>query len=82
VTGAIAQIIDWKKALVPGSAAAFGAVAAGPAWGALAGGLCIVAQACAWIAERMIALEGIKRGPDCEVAILYDLRNKFGDKQK
>jgi hypothetical protein len=50
------------------------AAAHDPLYGALAGGGLVIAGVTAWAAKRNLELEDIKRGPNREVAYLYELQ--------
>ena len=76
--GAFTQVIDWKKTPVIAAAAAGAGAVAGPAFGALVAGLGITGQIAAFFGERLIDLQDIERGPNREVAILYDAQQRFG----
>lgn len=77
VTGALANLWDWKQsvALVAGVGAA--STLGGPAVAALVGGLALTSGVGAYFAQRKIAKEDMTRGPGREVAILVDIQDRF-----
>ena len=72
--GAMTQLSDWKVAAAAGVAGVFD----GPIWAGIASGLTIAAKIGAFVCEKKISSEEIRRGPDREIAILYDVQEKFG----
>jgi len=80
--GALSSVLELKSisAIAAGSSAAtlFG----GPIWGAIAGGLLVGAKAATWLADRMIDLEDVRRGPGSEIALIFDLRREYGNNYK
>jgi len=76
--GAFTQVIDWKKTPVVAAAAAGAATVAGPVFAAIVAGLGIAGQIAAFFGERLLDLQEVERGPNREVAILYDAQRKFG----
>jgi len=79
VLGAISQFFDWKQSAV--TLAVSGAVGAmeGPIWGAISSGLLISSQAAVRIAQERIKITDVARSDNREVAILYDIQERFGD---
>ena len=75
--GAFKAIFDWKESKLTVAASAFAALTGGPIWAALAGGLGIAAQVGALLAERRLAAQDTIRGPNREVAILYDIQERL-----
>jgi len=78
ITGTFSQILNWKQASMTGAVALAGGALAGEIGAAFAAGLVIASQVGASIAERMIEHEDLTRGKDREVAIIYDIRKRFG----
>ncbi len=76
--GTFKQVFDWKASPLTLAAAGGAGLVGGPIWGTIVGGLAIAAQVGAWIAERNLKSEEVRRGPDREVAILYDIQEKLG----
>lgn len=75
--GAFKTIFDWKESKLAVAAAGIAAAAGGPVWAIIAGGLSIAMQVGAWLAERRLDDKDIVRGPNREVAILYDVQERF-----
>ena len=76
--GAFSQIFDWKQtSIMAGSAAALTA-AGSPILAALSTGILTGASAVIYLKQRSIDLEDITRGPNSEIAILYDAQQEFG----
>ncbi len=75
---ALKTLFDWKDTKLALAAAGFGAATGGPAWAALAGGLGVAFQVGAFLAERRLHHADTARGPNREVAILYDIQERFG----
>lgn len=76
--GALTFVLDYRQAGVAALAVAGGNAAAGPIFGALAGGLVITGQITAWALGRYIDREDVKRGANCEVAFIHDINKRFG----
>lgn len=75
--GALKTIFDWKESRLTVAVAGFAAVTGGPILAAMAGGLGIAMQVGAWLTERRLDKKDFARGPNREVAILYDLQERF-----
>ena len=76
-------IFDARQLLPSTTVGATSALLTGSAQMALLGsGLVLGAQTVAWAAKRRLALGEVQRGENREVAILYDLQNKFGSSVK
>lgn len=78
VQGALTFIFDFKKLGIAATAATAGGAIAGPIGSAFAAGVAIAGQATAWAIERKIKREETQRGPDSEVAYIYDVNSRFG----
>jgi len=76
--GALTQIFDYKQGATTAVVSGAAALLAGPVAAAIAGGFMVGAQAAAWLAERRLDLRDAIRGPNREVAILYDAQLRFG----
>ncbi|MFN8581365.1 MAG: hypothetical protein U0163_10365 [Gemmatimonadaceae bacterium] len=76
--GAFKTIFDWKESKLSLAATGLAAATGGPMWAALAGGLSVAVQIGAWIAERRLDARDVSRGTNREVAILYDMQERFG----
>jgi hypothetical protein len=61
------------------AATGFAVVMGGPLWAAMAGGLSIAMQVGAWLTERRLDAKDNSRGPNREVAILYNMQKTFGE---
>ncbi len=77
LTGSMSAVLDSKMLVALTSGAALGHLIAGPIWAALAAGLVASSRCLVWLADRRIDLEDVKRGPDSEVAVIYDLKARF-----
>jgi len=75
--GAFKTIFDWKDSRLIVAVAGFAAATGGPIWAAMAGGLGIAMQVGAWLTERRLDKKDVARGPNREVAILYDVQERF-----
>lgn len=73
-TGALSSIFSWEGLISAGAGAGIGAALGGPVWSALTGALFTVGRASVWVAERMIEMQDIKRGPDAAVALICDAK--------
>jgi hypothetical protein len=73
-TGALSSIFSWEGLISLGAGAGIGAALGGAVWSALTGALFTVGRASVWVAERMIELQDIKRGPDAAVALICDAK--------
>jgi hypothetical protein len=73
-TGALSSIFDWKGLLSVGTGVSIGAALGGPVWSALTGAIFTVGRASVWVAERMIEIQDIKRGPDSVVVLICDAK--------
>lgn len=76
--GALKALFDWKDSKLALAAGGVAVAAGGPIWGALAGGLGIGFQIGAYLVERRLQKEEKARGANREVAILYDIQERFG----
>lgn len=76
--GAFKTIFDWKESKLSLAATGFAAATGGPLWAALAGGISVALQVAAWVTERRLDAKDIVRGANREVAILYDMQERFG----
>jgi len=76
--GAFKTIFDWKESKLSLAATGLAAATGGPMWAALAGGLSVAVQIGAWVAERRLDARDVSRGANREVAILYDMQERFG----
>lgn len=77
--GALKTVFDWKESKLTLAATGFAVAMGGPVWGAMAGGLSIAMQVGAWLTERRLDAKDISRGPNREVAILYDIQERFAE---
>jgi hypothetical protein len=75
--GAITQLFDWKESRLTLGAAGVAGMFGGPVWAAIASGLTVVAQIGTWLSERKLAKDEILRGPDREIAILFEAQERF-----
>lgn len=75
--GAFRTIFDWKESKLSVAVTGLAAVTGGPMWATLAGGLSIAMQVGAWLTERRLDAKDNVRGPNREVAILYDVNERF-----
>ena len=78
ITGTISQVFAWKEAMVSAMITAAVAKALGPLWAAIAGGVMVTSQIGTHIAEQLIDREDAKRGKDREVAIIHEIKKRFG----
>jgi hypothetical protein len=76
--GAIKQLFDWKESAVTMAVAGATGMFAGPVWGSIAAGMTVAAQVGTWVGERRLSSREILRGPDREIAILFDAQERFG----
>lgn len=76
--GALKTLLDWHRAGLTVAASGVAAVVGGPLWSAIAGGLGTAIQIGTWIAERKLNQLDVARGANREVAILYDIQERFG----
>jgi hypothetical protein len=74
MTGALSSIFSWEGLVSLGTGIGIGAALGGAVWSALTGALFTVGKASVWVAERMIAMQDIKRGPDAAVALICDAK--------
>ena len=75
--GTLKTLFDWREAKLTVAVTGLAVATGGPLWGVMAGGLSIAMQVGAWLTERRLAAEDNARGPNREVAILYDLQERF-----
>jgi hypothetical protein len=73
-TGALSSIFSWKGLMSVGAGVSIGAALGGPVWSVLTGTLLTVGRASVWVAERMIEMQDIERGPDSVVALICDAK--------
>ena len=78
-SGMITQLFDWKDSRLTLVAAGTAGMFGGPIWAGLASGLAIAAKIGVLLTEKRISSQEIRRGPEREIAILYDIREKFGE---
>jgi len=76
--GGISHVLDWKRTAPTVAASGAAAILGGPIWAALTSGLLLTSQIASWVAEQLIDFEDAKRGPNSEIAILYEAKKKFG----
>ncbi len=76
--GVFRTVFDWKESKLTLAATGLAAVTGGPIGAAIAGGLSVALQIGAWLTERRLDAKDIGRGPNREVAILYDIQEQFG----
>ena len=77
INGALSAVLDSKTFVTATAGAGLAHVVGGPLWAALAGGAIVSSRCSVWLAERKIELEDIKRGPNSEVALFYEMKSKF-----
>jgi hypothetical protein len=77
--GALKTVFDWRESKLIFAAMGLAGVMGSPLWAALAGGLGIAMQVGALITERHLDAKEIGRGPNREVAILYEVQKRFGN---
>jgi hypothetical protein len=75
--GAFKTIFDWRESKLSVAVTGIAAATGGPVWAGMAGGISIALQVGAWLAERRIDVKDTVRGPNREVAILYDVQEHF-----
>jgi len=73
-TGALSSIFSWEGLISLGAGVSIGAALGGAVWSALTGALFTVGRTSVWVAERMIEMQDIKRGPDAAVALICDAK--------
>ncbi|HCG8178395.1 TPA: hypothetical protein NJ503_002177 [Vibrio parahaemolyticus] len=76
-TSAMRQILDPKTIAILSGSATTAALLGGPIAGAIASGIALGSKVITWGAERKLELEDIKRGSHSEVAIIYEINDKF-----
>ena len=81
-TGALSSIFDWKGVVSVGAGVSIGAALGGPIWSVLTGTLLTVGKASVWVAERMIDMQDVKRGPDSSVALICDAKHLVSREKK
>jgi hypothetical protein len=80
INGYVRFIINSNNLLSVASAGGIVALMTGKSWEALlGGGLVVTANTLAWFTERLIDFHDIKRS-NSEIAILYEIKKKFGSK--
>lgn len=80
VIGALNSIVDTKTLSAIAAGAGVSALIGGPTWSAITTGALLASKISTFIADWKIGKEDIKRGPNSEVAIIYDIKNEFKKK--
>jgi hypothetical protein len=70
-------MLDWQSSRMTIAASGMAAVIGGPIWAAIAAGLGTALQFGTSIAEARIKSQDVARGANREVAILYDINQRF-----
>ena len=78
--GALKTVFDWRDSKMTLTAIGLAAATGGPVWAAMAGGLSIAIQVGAWLTECRLSEKDVGRGLNREVAILYDVQERFSEK--
>jgi hypothetical protein len=79
--GAFKQLFDWKKSGFTVAAASAAGALAGPVGASIVTGLTIAAEIGVSLVERKLQAKEIERGENRSIAILYDIQQRFGQKQ-
>jgi hypothetical protein len=78
VTGAFSQILSWRFAALGTAAITAGEAALGPLGAVAAGTLVAGVQIACTLVDKLIDMEDTARGPNREIAIIYDINRRFG----
>ncbi|MDY6990904.1 MAG: hypothetical protein SWQ30_22920 [Thermodesulfobacteriota bacterium] len=77
VVGALSSVLDLRHIAAITVGAGISGVLGGPIWSAITAGLVLSSKIAVQVADRMIDLEDITRGPHSEVAIIYDIHKEL-----
>lgn len=81
LTGSLKILLDSKYVAAITTGAGIAGLVGGPIWALVAGGSLALGKVAIWISERLIELEDIKRSRYSEVALIYEIKRKFGSEK-